>query len=1276
MDYIDQQLSRYAPIAGNPTPSAYSPLEGVPGMSNPLIGMLGGGLLQKTMSAFNMSPMGMHDRNILDTIRSKQFNDEKQKMLSQVAENEKSNYIRTIKGAYSMVGVPFGVEQRQSAETVSGLISSVAPILSQAAPDVLDAMGGSRGSATVLASKMFDSGRYRMDPITGEIGTSADSVSGMSRQIYRDLYETGDPREMQGISAGQLGDMYQQMQSRGMIGAGPSGRASARNIVDNMRTFSPQKLREVALSQGMDPSRVTDPNKTLSGGDLDKLMENDDISDRMQSVDVSKVKRSLKGYTKAIAAIRDVFGDAGRPNAPMQELFAGLEMLSGSSIGQVDPERLASSARQTGDLARMTGVSLNQAMQLQGNAAAVAQRAGLETPFAQQIGNGSLAFMGAYNAAGGSEYAAWNKFSSDEVRQADQVLRANATNSKDANQAGAAIRLSEAVGGFEENSTAGNLIEALTTGQTEFVDEAGDVRSVAMSSGAMRDILTSARNREGKSANLDPRLIEIFKNQKSDNRESLYKYEVGDLFRKTQGSRDLAPVLELNAQQTLQERLQAAGLSSEDARKGAEEVSGSIADKLLKFDSRQTSSGVFEKEVSAMMQKEVMSSSVGSKLASALQSSGQKATSVFDVAAESFQGNTNRYIEKDPKLASFKNVTNAITLAGEEFFEGQDKFKLQAKTDGMLADSLSSIRTGSLLRNTIDAVMEVDASDPDALTKAVSKSLGGVASDDIELAVTNATKKMKRLESRYRDKQKTLMNATDSKEKKQLMSELTDLSSAYGGQVDRLANIDKTLGFEDRGIEKREYSVANNADSKLKLLNDDLEAAQPWIGSFDYEAFWDSEKGDMYKEAANDVLNNNEIIATKMLDSPAAARKYGLPGLKAAKRMLDNQEQIKSLAEIHTDGDTGRLLAGDFEDPGGVRDEILDKLNEQNYLRTTLERRGDMPGRQWGNLDTMKDALAAEGENFTVDQLEAASQLSDYDRVRLSALSDKDKELNVELSRYGDDLPEIKQDLRDGRLDRFKAQGLDDSEIDEMAAKLQDIDDEKQTLSSSKFTADQRIEAMETLKSVEVLSEAFQEEIYSSPADMVKSAERAFNITLDESQKSDLISELGSGEKAGELRRVIDSRNKIQEAAETLYGEDDSQGNEGVDRLREQLSRSDSSTFWSTTEGRETVQKKLGLDSKGMKELLIASDLYEVSGYADAAERGMDGAGTGKAAGDSLIEAVRGIDSQDAKMQSSDGTQTVTIANDKLALTGTLTLEGDLQAEATPGGRDDIRGTN
>ena len=77
----------------------------------------------------------------------------------------------------------------------------------------------------------------------------------------------------------------------------------------------------------------------------------------------SDAKRSadkIKEMTGAVAAVRDIFGDNGNPNAPMPALLAALEGLTGGAIGSMKPQKIADTLRQMQTTAKEAGIGFDQ----------------------------------------------------------------------------------------------------------------------------------------------------------------------------------------------------------------------------------------------------------------------------------------------------------------------------------------------------------------------------------------------------------------------------------------------------------------------------------------------------------------------------------------------------------------------------------------------------------------------------------------------------------------------------------------------------------------------------------------------------------------------------------------------------------------------------------------------------------------------------------------------------------------------------------------------------
>jgi hypothetical protein len=94
------------------------------------------------------------------------------------------------------------------------------------------------------------------------------------------------------------------------------------------------------------------------------------------NVDAKRTASALKDMTGAVAAVRDIFGDNGNPNAPMPALLAALEHLTQGAGSQVSGGKVETALRQMQTLAKETGVGFEQLAGLSANMGGMDQMLG------------------------------------------------------------------------------------------------------------------------------------------------------------------------------------------------------------------------------------------------------------------------------------------------------------------------------------------------------------------------------------------------------------------------------------------------------------------------------------------------------------------------------------------------------------------------------------------------------------------------------------------------------------------------------------------------------------------------------------------------------------------------------------------------------------------------------------------------------------------------------------------------------------------------------------
>lgn len=102
------------------------------------------------------------------------------------------------------------------------------------------------------------------------------------------------------------------------------------------------------------------------------------------NADAGRAASRLKDYTESLAAVRDIFGDNGNPNAPMPALLAALDQLTLGGMGSMDPKRTATTLRQMQSTAREAGIGMQQMAAMTAGAGALGSQLGIAPSITMQ----------------------------------------------------------------------------------------------------------------------------------------------------------------------------------------------------------------------------------------------------------------------------------------------------------------------------------------------------------------------------------------------------------------------------------------------------------------------------------------------------------------------------------------------------------------------------------------------------------------------------------------------------------------------------------------------------------------------------------------------------------------------------------------------------------------------------------------------------------------------------------------------------------------------------
>lgn len=437
---------------GNPNP--WSPqmpgLNGLfPGMSGPMgaaFGMMAYPFLMQMGGGTGMLGLQMSgQQNLYDTMAAQQMMQERTLALSMSAQADRTQAMRMARGWSNITDGQFTAGHQAAAGRLADTLGSMAPFLSTAMPEMWDKLYGSRGSAVVMAHGVFEGGRFGTDPVSGTMGMTGESAGYMSRRLYEEMYG-GDNYLLQnrGMSAGQMGSMYNELQRRGFMGGAD----------------------DLTKRMGAEGGLIGETSARES--------------------EVMRLKDRLQEMSKAVSAMKDIFGDAGNPDAPMPALINGLQALTQGGLSAMDPAKLESTLRQTQQLARASGIGLGGVLQMMATGAGYADQLGLDRQFAvgatqQAIGYGIAARNNGFGAMTG-----YGVMSAEGMMAADQKLRMSAAASPLANQFNAIMAARDLFMRDPEMASTefGQLAEAISKEQMTY----NGGKSVVMSSAALLDI--------------------------------------------------------------------------------------------------------------------------------------------------------------------------------------------------------------------------------------------------------------------------------------------------------------------------------------------------------------------------------------------------------------------------------------------------------------------------------------------------------------------------------------------------------------------------------------------------------------------------------------------------------------------------------------------------------------------------------------------------------------------------------------------------------------------
>ena len=350
--------------------------------------------------------------NLYNNYQQQEYLRQQQQMMALAAQSRttQERLYSMARGAAAMTNTAWTPDMENYVKKYSPTAGSVLGFMTPMAPEFMDLAGfGGLASAYHLGR----AGQYMRDPLTGASRLSADTGNRLQEAIYSQYY--GDLKD----AAGNV-----------VVNSAARGRRDAAGLMQGQMTNLFTELYARGEIGGNDVSGRGE-------GNLDSFTQN--------------MVRSLERKKRLVATMGEIFGENGRPNAPMRQLLDALEAFTGGSE-VMDASRTETLLRRVQNTARSAGLTLEATGAMYTAANAQARALGLEGAFVP----GSVAQAQDFRAAslgGGVGYdrGGWGRNTLDQAVMKQQSLSLAGQASEQQNFINTLTRLAE-VGKFKEGS--------------------------------------------------------------------------------------------------------------------------------------------------------------------------------------------------------------------------------------------------------------------------------------------------------------------------------------------------------------------------------------------------------------------------------------------------------------------------------------------------------------------------------------------------------------------------------------------------------------------------------------------------------------------------------------------------------------------------------------------------------------------------------------------------------------------------------------------------------
>lgn len=835
-----------------PRASQMFDLSGVPGMNGPT-GMIAQMFIQPFLSQL-YSQMGMvpgqflPTQNLMDFNREREFFTQHQGAMRLASEADRETYVRMLRGVAHMSGTPFGPGQMRAAQTIAGDMAAMGPIMASMMPNLFDELHGHRGSAQVMAHYMHMGGRYGVDPITGRTGLSGQSAGEMTRVMHQRIFGEGaNLAQLNGLSAGRAGQLYDEMLRRGHMGGG----------------------------------------RTMGAEERQKLLDNPMLADKERTLEATRIADRIKNLSGVVAAMRDIFGDMGKPNAPMAELISGLQSLTQGGLATMNVHQLEMTARQVHNVGRASGMGVEGMMRLMSVGAAQADQMGLDRQYVVQATLGGAAFGHAFGNFGRGDVAGFGRRDKEGVTVIDQQLRLRAANSTLAHQFNAALRLADETP-FNQNSEFGRFVQAIKSGQTTYdADGKGNTRSVLMTPEQLRNMAGAA--------GIDAATFNDIRARTSANQEYGVKYGTADVVRRLQGDADINPILRSVSLSAI--RGSFGNIGQETASRMA-----NIATQTL----RNMDASV---RVDANARNNAVADAIWSELSPEDQARIGSKANLTRASTRIWAGFEQR-VRSSPRLRGYGGAHAALDLHNPVVLAEAENFRAEQEGTAKLQGAMAGLGRGGPLRRLMSLMESAPPGKP--FGELAAEVFGGVPMGEVTGALSPLMTELNTLQSEYTKlpPRERVKRANILRRINELVGSVRDVAGKHGLVVDQPVTPDQ-IGL----------AMQSTTDMRMALRRAGGATGTARTGHLN-EA----------KYQAGMAMRRSDTVAGTLLMSDTGMQVLGQPGLNRIMKIHENNRRLRALAEEQGVSVEELMMSGD----AGVQNLLTDNDTHMAFIRDRM----------------------------------------------------------------------------------------------------------------------------------------------------------------------------------------------------------------------------------------------------------------------------------------------------------------------------------------------------